>query len=202
MYHRNPEMQFKAPKASHLKSEIQADAMLGGLAETHRTLRENILDTQQRQTKYAGGKEITFDIGDKVWLFTRDFRTTGPSKKLDYKRAGLYTVSNVINRNANKLNLPKTMRNHNVFHVSQLNRYTPPVSGQLPNQPLPMIVDNSEEWEVDGILDCKRRYRKVHYLVQWAENRYVCMSWEPAEKLRNAQEQVEEFHHSHPGTPR
>ena len=122
MYHRNPEMQFQAPKASHLKSEIQADATLEGLAETHRTLCENILEAQMRQTKYAGGKEITFDIGDKVWLSTKHFHTTRPSKKLDYKRAGPYTVSKVISRNAYKLDLPKTMRNHNVFHVSQLDR--------------------------------------------------------------------------------
>jgi len=168
MYHRNPEMQFKAPKAWHLKSEIQADATLAGLAETHQTLRENVLEAQQRQTKYAGGKEITFNIGDKVWLSTKHFRTTRPSKKLDYKCAWPYTVSKVINRNAYNLDFPKTMRNHNVFHVSQLDRYTPPVAGQPPNEPRPMIVDDSEVWEVDPILDSKRRYRNLHYLVLWA----------------------------------
>ena len=84
MYHRNAEMQFKAPKVSHLKSEDRADATLEGLAETHRTLRENILEAQQRQTKYAGGTEITFNVGDRVWLSTRHFRTTRTSKKLDY----------------------------------------------------------------------------------------------------------------------
>ena len=51
MFHRNPELQFKALKASHLKSEDQADATLEGLAETHRTLRENIQEAQQRQMK-------------------------------------------------------------------------------------------------------------------------------------------------------
>jgi len=76
MYHQNPEIQFNAPKASHLKSEDQADATLQGLAETHPTLRENIPEAWQRQTKYAGGKEITFHVGDKVWLSTKHFRTT------------------------------------------------------------------------------------------------------------------------------
>jgi len=38
LYHRNPEMQFKPPKVSHLKSENLADATLEGLAERHRTL--------------------------------------------------------------------------------------------------------------------------------------------------------------------
>ena len=107
MYHRNPKMQFKAPKASHLKSEIEADATLEGLAETHRTLNENILEAQQRQTKYTGGNEIRLDIGEKVLLSTKHFRTTRPSIVLDYKRVAPYTVSKVINRNAHKLDLPK-----------------------------------------------------------------------------------------------
>ena len=138
-------MQFKAPRASHLKSEDHADATLDGLAETHRTLSENIMEGQQRQMRYAGGKEITFDVGDKVWLSTKHFRTTRPSKKLNYKRAGPYTVSKVLNKNTYKLDLPKMMQYHNVLHVSQLDRYTPPVSGQPSSNPYPMIIDNSEE---------------------------------------------------------
>jgi hypothetical protein len=202
MYHGNPKMQFKEPKASYLKSEIQGDATLEGLAETNLTLRENILEAQQRHTKYAGGKEIMFDIGDKEWLSTRYIWTTRPAKKLDYKRAGPYTVSEVINRNAHKLDLPNTMWNLNVFHVLQLDRYTPPVIGQPPNKPLPMIVAASEEWEVDRILDSKRQYRKFLNLVEWAEYRSVRTTWEPAEILRNAQELVDQFHRSHPRKPR
>ena len=202
VYHRHPEMQFKTPKASSLKSETEADVLLEGLEETHRVLRENLLEAQEKQTKYAGGKEITFEVGDRVWLSTRHFRTTRPSKKLDYKRAGPYTVSKTNNKNACKLDLPKTMRNHNVFHVSLLDRYTPPTIGQPPSEPHPVIVDDSEEWEVDRILDSKRRYRKLHYLVQWAGYSHVRTSWEPAASLENTREIVKEFHRKHPGKPR
>jgi hypothetical protein len=205
VYHRHPEMQFKAPKApANLKSEIQADAVLEGLEETHRLLRESILDAQERQTKYAGGKEITFEVGDRVWLSTKHFRTTRPSKKLDYKRAGPYTVSKIINQNAYKFDLPKTMQNHNLFHVSQLDRYTPPGIGQPPSEPLLTIVDQSgkEEWQVDRILDSKRRYRKLHYHVQSAGYSHIRTSWEPADNLEHAQELVNEFHRKHPGKPR
>jgi len=106
-YHYHPVMQFKAPKQpSSLKSEIQSDTFAAGLEETHRTLRRNLQEAQARQMKYAGGKEVVFEVGDKVWLSTRHFRRTRPSKKLDYKRPGPYTVSKVINKNAYKLNLP------------------------------------------------------------------------------------------------
>jgi hypothetical protein len=150
LYHRNPQTQVKAPKppASHLKLEIQADAVLEELEKTHRVLRENLLEAQKRQSKYASSKEITFKVGDKVWLSTKHLRTTRPSKKLNYKRTGPYTVSKITNKNAYKLDLPNTMRNHNVFHVSLLDRYAPPVAGQPPSEPQPTIVDDvgEQEW--------------------------------------------------------
>jgi hypothetical protein len=202
VYHRHPEMQFKMPKASSLKSETEADVLLEGLKETHRVLRDNLLEAQENQTKYAAGKEIAFEVGGRVWLSTRPFRTTRPSKKLDYKRAGPYTVSKSINKNAYKLDLPKTMRNHNVFHVSLLDRYTPPTIGQLPSEPHPVNVDDSVEWEVDPILDSTRRYPKLHHLVQWAGKSHLRTSWEPASNLENTRELVKEFHRKHPGKPR
>jgi len=203
-YHFHPEMQFKWPKAPTIaRSEVKADVMLAGLEETHEILRQNLLEAQTRQSKYAGRKEMIFKVGDKVWLSTRNIHTTRPCKKLDYKRAGPYTGSKMINRNAYKSDLPKTMRIHDVFHVSLLNLYSPPIMGQPSSEPQPTIVDDSGyEWEVERILDSKRRYRMLHYLVQWAGYNYVRTSWEPADNLENAQELVNEFHQTHPGTQR
>jgi hypothetical protein len=121
---------------------------------------------------------------------------------LDYKRTGPYTVSKIINKNAYTLDLPKTMRNHNVFHVSQLDRYTPPVTGQPQSEPNPIIVDDlKEEWEVDLILDSKQRYRMLHYLVQRAGYNYERTRWEPFKNLQNAQELINHFHRDHPHKP-
>jgi len=105
--------------------------------------------------KYTGRMEIPFEMGDRVWLSPTHFRTIRPSKKLDYKRAGPYTVSKTNNRRASKSRLPKMMRNHKVFHVSLLDRYTPPTMGQLSSEPHLIIVDHLQESEVDQILDSK-----------------------------------------------
>ena len=157
-YHYHPVMKFKAPKQpSGLNSAIQADPFAAGLEETHQTLRKTLQEALANQTKYASGKEVVFEVGDKVWLSTWHFRTTRPSKQLDYKRTGPYTVSKVINKNAYKFNLPYRIRKHNVFHDSLLDRYTPPTSGQAPSEPQPTVVDDSDEWEVDRILDSKGR---------------------------------------------
>jgi hypothetical protein len=162
----------------------------------------NLHEAQANQTKYTGGKEAVFEVRDQVWLSTRHFRTRRPSKKLHYKLTGPYTVSKVINTNAYKQDLPYTIRKYNVFHVSLLDHYTPPIAGQRASQPQPTVVDDSDEWDVGEILDAKQRYQKLHYLVQWADYSYVRTSWEPAENHRNAQELFDEFHREHPRKPR
>jgi len=196
-------MQFKAPKQPcSLNPEIQAAMFAAGLEETPQTLRKNLQEAQVNQPKDTGGKEVVFDVGDKVWLSTRHFRTTRPSKKLDYKWTGPYTVRKVINRNAYKLDLLYAIRKHNVFPISLLDGYTPPIAGQPPSEPQPTVVDDSDEWEVDRILKSKRRYRMLRYLVQWAGYSYVRTSCEPAGNLGNAKELVDGFHREHPRKPR
>jgi len=70
VYHSNPQMQFKALDApGDQKSEIEVDAVIDELEETYRILRGNLLQAHHRQTKYAGGKQITFEVGDQVCLF-------------------------------------------------------------------------------------------------------------------------------------
>jgi hypothetical protein len=194
VYHRHSEMQFKPPKVTSLQSETQAHVLLERQEETHRVFAENFLEAQEKLTKYASWREITFEMEDRVWLSTRHFPTNRPSKKLDYQRAGPYTVSQTRNKNAYKLDMPKMRRNHNVFHSSLFKRNTPPTTGQPSSEPHPVIVDDSDEWEVDQILDSKRRYGTLHYLVQQAGYSHIHTSWEPAANLENTWELVEEFH--------
>jgi len=61
-------MQFKTPKATTLKSQTQADVLLEGQEETYCVFRGNCVEAHDKQMMYAGGKEITFEVGDRVWL--------------------------------------------------------------------------------------------------------------------------------------
>jgi hypothetical protein len=197
-YHHHLVIQFKAPKQpSSLNSEIQADTFAAGLEETHQTLCKNLQEAQASQTKYTGGKEVVFKVGDMISLSMGHFRTTRQSKQLDYKWPGPYTVSKVINNNAYTLDHLHTIWKHNVFHISLLDHYTPSTTAQLPSELQPTVVVDTDEGQVDRILDSNRHYRKLHYLVQWADCSYVWTSWEPAENLGDVQELVDEFHREH-----
>ena len=201
-YH--PEMQFRLLREIHevrVRSERTADSLAERLREAHELLCENFLIAQDRQTCHAGSKDMKLDVGDMVWLATHHIHTMCPSKKLDYKCIGPFKVSQVINNNAYRLDLPATMWIYNVFHVSLLDRYTPPVEGQHVAEPQPTIVDDDKDYEVKRILDSKRRYRKLYYQVRWAGYNYHRTTWEPANNLENVAELVGEFHALNPTKP-
>ena len=62
-----------------------------------------------------------YSVGDKVWLSSENIRTTRPTKKLDYKWLGPYTINWVISRNAYRLKLPVSFGQvHPVFSLTLL----------------------------------------------------------------------------------
>jgi hypothetical protein len=74
IYHYHLAMQFKP---SNMRSEILADSKVSGMEETHRLLRESLLEAQAWQSKYAGGKNVTFEVGKKVWLNQQNVKWFG-----------------------------------------------------------------------------------------------------------------------------
>jgi len=193
-YKYHPTMQFKPAKNPSFISQVQADSWMTGMEETHQILWENIFEAHEHKTQCNGRKEMTFAVGDKLWLWTKNLRTYRISKKLNYKHTGLYTASKIINKNTYNPDLPRTMRTHNVFHVLLLDCYTPPVRCQPLSVTHPVIVDETEDLEVDHILDSRRHYRKLHYIIKWAGNNNIRTTWEPADHLQNPRYLVEEFH--------
>ena len=50
----------------------------------------------------------TYKVGNKVWLNAQNNTTTPPTKKLDHKWLGPYTVDKVISQNVYQLQLPSS----------------------------------------------------------------------------------------------
>ncbi|CAM6120800.1 unnamed protein product [Calypogeia fissa] len=105
---------------------------------------------------------------------------------------------------AYELSLPKTMRHlHPVFHVSLLKPYISrpaAFSNPHPVPPLPEIVDDHIEYEVDRILQkCMiRRGRKmiIEYLVRWKGFPLHEATWENFGNLTNCANILQEFENS------
>ena len=174
------------------------------LEDIHATLKDNILQAQSIQARYYDQKHkpVQFQVGDQVWLQTRNIRTQRPSKKLDFQKIGPYPITAKIGPQAYKLTLPPSVQIHPVFHVSLLEPYTPNTfTGQTSPLPPPVVINDLEEFEVDQVLDCKRICKSLRYLVSWKGYGPEDNTWEPASNLANSQDLVNNFYVQYPSKP-
>jgi hypothetical protein len=89
--------------------------------------------------------------------------------KLDNKRYGPFKVKEKVGDQAYHLKLPETWAIHHVFHSSLLTR-THKVefdNQKKPMPPLPDIIDEEEEYEIEEIHRHRRKERGTQYLVHW-----------------------------------
>jgi hypothetical protein len=101
-----------------LQANEWADRMVQGLADAKKCLEA----ARQRYVKYADPhrRNVKYGEGDAVLLSTKNIKLKSPngSRKLLPRWIGPFTVTQIINPVAYKLELPPTMaRIHNVFHV-------------------------------------------------------------------------------------
>ncbi|XP_023815983.1 uncharacterized protein LOC111948232 [Oryzias latipes] len=107
----------------------------------------------------------------------------------------------VINPVAVRLRLPRTMRVHPVFHVSQLKPHvTSPLHPSPSPPPPPRIIDGKPAWTVRRIMDSRRRGRGFQYLVDWRGHGPEERSWEPSSRILD-KDMIREYHRRHPHLP-
>src|SRR5258705_1105278 len=102
-----------------------------------------------------------YEVGAKVWLNTQNYMTTRLTKKLDHKWLGPFVIKKVVSPATIKLCLSPHKRGiHPVISVSNVHPYHPdPIPEHLLDpRPNPVLVDGSEEYEVESVVDSKYRY--------------------------------------------
>ena len=148
----------------------------------------------------------TLNVGDLVFFNRKNIATLRPTRKFDDKKFGPFKILRKLSDVVFKLSLPASMRIHPVFHVSMLEpRSTDTFVEQTVDPPVPVILDDVEEFELSEILDSKWVGRssscKVLYLVHWRGYSPSDCTWEPVENLQNAPDVLEAFHRNYPSKP-
>jgi hypothetical protein len=184
----------KAPAAEKFTSIMQ-----NTLAQTKANL-EKAQDQMKAQADKHRSIAPKYQIGDKVWLSTDSLKVTRASKKLTERWLGPYDITKTVGDNAVKLHLPKTMRIHPVVNISRVRPYKEPLEGQTSIRPGPVKVteDREIEYEVDHIVNVRKKGQHMEYLVHWKGYTKEDRTWEPKNNLGNAKTALDLFHERNP----
>ena len=204
----NPRMSFSPDTTDYDSTRKRLDA---ARAEDISERMQNVLAFIRQNTAIAQvsmanqtnrhRKDVTFEVGDQVFLSNKNYKTDRPCQKLDSKKWGPFPVTELIG-SSYRLRLPSTMRIHNVFHACHLTLApTNPLPGQINPPPGPVNL-NQDEWEVADILDSKLLYGHLKYKVRWT-------GWDEdlhwydtcGGEFENAQDVVDKFHERYPNKP-
>jgi hypothetical protein len=115
-------------------------------------VQQSLKDSQDRMARMANRarRELSFAVGDRVWLSTKNLPLRTGTRKLASIWAGPYLITGVVGDVAYRLELPIDWLIHDVFHVSQLK----PVVGDVQRE-TELLVDGELEYEIEKILDMR-----------------------------------------------
>jgi Integrase zinc binding domain len=149
-----------------LSEDVPASADRSKTLEDTRKEVQTLLEHQQQK---GSRKPTEMKVGDQVWLEGKNLHVKG-TRKLVPKRYGPYKIKDKIGTIAYRLDLPSSMKIHDVFHVNLLFPYKETEAyGSAYMRPPPDLISNEEEYEVEFIRDArhKRRGQGLQYLVHW-----------------------------------
>ncbi|QRW25857.1 Retrotransposable element Tf2 protein [Rhizoctonia solani] len=165
------------PKANKLAQSMETQ---------WREVEAALWQSKTRMTAGEEGSPTIFEIGEEVWLDARNINLKTLSPKLSEQCLGPFKVIEKISKRAYRLELPPTMRIHNVFYVGLLSKVKRDNKCAFVSRPPPITVDGEEEYEVEGITDMEERNGKWFFRVKWKGYGPEENMWEPWENLKNA----------------
>jgi len=201
VYKLMPTSAAEVPNGSHIAASI---------VKVHKHCSNNIAEVNKLYAKaYNKGRIAypSYQKNDKVMLSMENIRTLRPMKKLDLRQSGPFKILDTVGTHAYRLQLPSSMKVHNVFHASLLRPYTAAsFPGQTTELPPPIeTMDNVLEYEVAAILDSRINSRtgRLEYLVEWLgyEGSQEQVGWEPRSNVDGLINLIDKFHVEHPDKP-
>jgi hypothetical protein len=142
------------------------EAQLFRLKELQEELKECLAaaqDSMKTQFDQKIRDTPRWNVGDKVWLNSRQIATTRPKPKLDHQWLGPFPIIGKVFNSTYRLSLPESMQKvHPVIYVLVLQKHTADsIEGRRHKPPDPIEIEGQEEWEVEDLLDCRKKGKGI-----------------------------------------
>lgn len=185
-----------APVIPSSSSSLDFDSFVSAQQSALADARKSLLEAQAQQIKHADAhrRPHSYKVGDQVLLSTEHITTaydsTRPAASLQARFFGPFTLLQQRSPVSFQVELPPTMRIHDVFHVDRFKPFisSPESLGRrsLP-PPEPEVINGEVEYEVEAILAHRSRRRRMEFLVKWAGyDAAKDSTWEPLKALTNS----------------
>ena len=168
------------------------------VADSIQHARQCMAQAQHRQKAYADKhrRDLELQVGDRVLLSTKNMRRPGPGRCLLPCFIGPHKVVKRVSAVAYELEISKSMRLHDVFHVSLLRPYRD--DGRVQPPPVTIMLDGSEEFEVEKVVSHRvvphgKGRKQTEYLVRWDGYDAIHDMWLQDADLSNSRQKVQEY---------
>ena len=171
-----------------------ANVFIDNIQKSITLARQSMLQAQNRQAKLATqrARPHSFEPDQRVLLSSKNIRLRSDgTPKLQPRWLGPFKLIRMVGKQAAELELPSTMKIHDVFHVSLLKPFHAQ-EGEVANPPV-VYADGEQEFDVEYIRDHRGTKRNQEYLVHWSGYTPEHDSWEPAAALRNSPAAVKSY---------
>ena len=154
------------------EKNVKAEEFVKEMKNRHKKMKAALVKSQKkikRQTDRNRKEAEKYKVGDKVLISRKDFLMEWMKRlmrKLMEKYIRLFVVKRIISENAVELEFPAEIRVHPVVNVRRIVKYQEQVEGQKKILPPPIEVASEKEYEVEKILDRRRKKGKPKYLVR------------------------------------